>query len=228
MKTKRFLLVIVGSCGLLSTERTLAQSVVYDNSTTYLGTAQPAHLEDGNEVTLGGSGRVVTSVAIAVEIAGDTPATVQAKLRLYANDSGYPGTLLWQSDLIPQQVEPGAPRFIYFAVPRVLVPNTFIWTAQFVPTDTQVSFSQFYPLAVGSVRYGYWWRNAGPVPWVFVKTVPPFGAVVTGEPEIPAIAPWGALLLTLALVGAGTVVISRRIGEVLLGVRFAELRCSPR
>ncbi|MDO8630769.1 MAG: hypothetical protein Q7R41_09765, partial [Phycisphaerales bacterium] len=209
MKAKWFFLLIAGSGSLLLAERTFADPVVYDNTATYLGTAHAASIiEEGNEITLAGSGRLVTSVVIAVEITGEAPATVQPQLTLYTNDGLFAGSPLWQSDIIPQQIEPGAPRFITFAVPGVRVPNTFIWTAQRFGVGSEFSLSQFHPPAVGSVRYGYWRVNQGPSPWLFYEGAP-FGAVVTVDPEIPAISRWGLLLLTLALVSAGTVVIMR-------------------
>ncbi|MDO8632673.1 MAG: hypothetical protein Q7R41_19495 [Phycisphaerales bacterium] len=209
-KSSRIVLrvVIAGSGSLLLTQRTFADTVAYDNTATYLGTAHPAYIEDGNEVTLAGSGRVVTSVAIAVEITGETPATVQAQLALYTNDGLFAGIPLWQSDVIPQQIEPGAPRFIQFAVPSVRVPSTFIWTAHVQAKERQVYFSQFHPPVVGSARFGFWWYPPGPSFWMFIDA-PPFGAVVTVDPEIPAVSQWGALLLTLAFASAGTVVIRR-------------------
>ena len=212
MKTRWVLLVVAGSACLLSTERTFADSVVYDNTATYLGTAVQAYLKDGNEVTLIGSGGVITGVDIAVEIAGETPVAVQAILKLYANDGpndGSPGTLFWGSGFTNHEIEFGGPNFIHFAVPRVLVPSTFTWTAQlYGDSGTQVSFSQFYPPVVGSVRYGYWRTTFGP-PWVFIEGVPPFGAKITADPDIPAVSHWSAIILMLALACASTAVIIR-------------------
>jgi hypothetical protein len=213
MRAKWFLVVITGSWFLLVTERTFAQSVVYDNTATYLGTAEPAYIEDGNEVTLAGNQRVVTNVAIAVEVEGEGFIAIQASLSLYVNDGPYegsPGTLLWQSDFIPHEIARGGPQFIHFAVPSVRVPDTLIWTIKlYTPKKAQIRLSQFHPPVVGSVRYGSWSYGLGWPPWRFLEGVSPFGPVVTVDLNIPVVSHWGAVALTVALLSAGAVIITR-------------------
>jgi len=213
MKSKWFLLVIAASGGLLLTQRTFAEPVAYDNTATYAGTSGDAsNIRLGSEITLAGTQRVVRAVTIAVEAEGKGPAAFSARLALHLNDGPYegsPGTLLWQGDLIGQQIGPGGPRFIRFTVPGVPVPDTLIWVVGFGDWQTPIRLSQFYPPTVGNVRLGYWRDSLGPIPWLFSEDVLPFGAKVTVDPPIPAVSEWGALLLMLTLMSAGAVIIIR-------------------
>ncbi|MCH7840997.1 MAG: hypothetical protein IID38_12295, partial [Planctomycetes bacterium] len=67
-----------------------AQSVVYDNSTNYLGTEHPinnVHL--GNEITIAGSDRIITSIEVAVRPIEDAPATFNARVTFTMNDGQF-------------------------------------------------------------------------------------------------------------------------------------------
>ena len=169
MNTNWFLLVTAGSGALLLMQRTFAEPVVYDNTETYAGTSVHApNIDVGSEISLAGTERVVRGLTIVVEADATGPVAFTARLSVYVNDGefeGSPGTLLWQSAYLPQQIEPGAPRTIHFAVPGVLVPDTLIWIVRFVDWETPIDVSQFYPPSVGSVRLGLWVSSTGPTPW---------------------------------------------------------------
>jgi hypothetical protein len=107
--------------------------IIYDNTTTsFTGSRTFTALQNGDEVTAGGTARVVTELDIGVN-SQNTPATVSTlQAFLYANDgaSGAPGTLLWQSTVKQNVALTGGSDLIAFAVPNVTVPGTFTWEIQ--------------------------------------------------------------------------------------------------
>ena len=124
---KRLWLVSAAALGAMLVPRlgSATPILIYDNTgSRFTGTVSSTQLEIGDEVHAAGNAREVTLLEIGVNNRS-VPFTAELEARLYANDGldGEPGTLLWQdteaaaltlgNDLIP------------FAVPNVLVPDTF-------------------------------------------------------------------------------------------------------
>ena len=129
--------VVIGSCLVIAlTRAAVAESVVYDNTTTYTG-VEYAGLPGpvGNEITLAGTDRVVTSLEVALRLDGDGPATFKVRIKFYKNDFSIagmdrPGTSLWGSGDVPEMIDTGEPVLFQFDVPNILVPDRFTWTIQ--------------------------------------------------------------------------------------------------
>ena len=133
-------------------------------------TDQQTTNETGQQITLPSSGSVLDRADIMVYSGlGVWPqGTVNAELRLYGNDGtgGAPGTLIWDSGVVPQMPIDGIDDTITFQIPNVSVPQTFIWTLTL--GNLQISNppdSGFYlPACYGSL-YGttgpLWSRAAG-------------------------------------------------------------------
>ena len=105
------------------------QTVVYDNSTNYLGTEHPIFVQLGNEITLAGTDRIITSIKVAVRPIEDVRAAITARVTFTMNDGGFgdsPGTFLWSSDFLSFSIDGGAPTFIEFDAPNVRVPDSAI------------------------------------------------------------------------------------------------------
>ena len=161
------------------------QTVVYDNSTNYLGTEHPIFVQLGNEITLAGNERIITSISLGVRPVEDAPATFNARVTFTMNDGHFgnsPGTFLWASDVHAFTIDGDAPTFIEFDVPNVRVPDTFIWIL--TKSGSPVDPANFYPPEVGSARRGYWAASSGPTPWFWREVDGPFGARVTAAPEV--------------------------------------------
>lgn len=182
-------------------------SVVYDNMTWTQGwywAENPAFtspsMEGGDEVNLGGTDRAVTNIDILFYSLWD-PGTVDTTVRFYKNDGGggAPGTLLWQSSTFTALAHVQGLQTYSFAVPSVVVPNTFTWTiglANRAGSTGDIGPALADPPSVGSSANYFWWNNAG----VWNQTgwgpspIANFGARITAAP-VPEPASMGVLAL---------------------------------
>lgn len=172
---------------------TAAAATVYDNTTTYANTentllaaGEVESRQHGNEVTLAGTERAVTSITTVIRIYGAGVATFDIRFRFYRNDGpdGQPGTLLWESALIHRLIDSGAPFQYTFDVPSVLVPDTFTWTVQISNRQgnmARMGPSEYNPPTVGSAPFGFWRLNESEM-WEYTGLdEPPFGARTLAE-----------------------------------------------
>ena len=87
----------------------------------------------GDDVTLAGTNRTITSFSVIVSDQLNTPATYTGTFtaRFFKNNGpgGTPGDPLWESSLQVSDGQPGD-RTLTFPVPNVVVPDTFIWSIQ--------------------------------------------------------------------------------------------------
>lgn len=198
----------------------VAQTVVYDNTTTYAGTELlGSGATIGTEVTLAGTARAVTGIEVYLRLDGDGSATFDAEVALFRNNFSFggldrPGTVLWRSSRVPLGIDGGAPVSFHFDVPHVTVPDTFTWTiwrTNQQGSTASLGLSLFGPPTIGSVRPGFWIPVGGPQMWDVIFTdQPPVGARIMAVPPIPTVSQWGLLLTGLALLAMGTAVIRRR------------------
>jgi hypothetical protein len=179
--------------------------VVYDN--TVAGLSLYYHpdypgVEFGDQVTLGGTARVVTTFEVILY--SEVPSTADLQGRFYANDGagGVPETLLWSdvlSNLTVDQIT-AATFDLSSLVPAVVVPDTFTWTVSAGNMD--VGVIMYDPPLVGFSADAFWeygasWQEY----WFGGDPVANFGARIEATPE-PA---------TLCLMGAGAVgLVARR------------------
>lgn len=154
MKRSGLLLVVAG----LVPCPALAQSVVYDNTTTFLRQGVPLlnpHREDsaemGDEVRLAGKHRHVTELRLRFWYSGTEPGTFDVRVRFRSllpdkptpgpailkdrqivayRDTPSPGPAFYDSGFVTGlQVAPGMNEYT-FAIPNVKVPDRFVWTVQ--------------------------------------------------------------------------------------------------
>lgn len=205
-KWKQF--VMVGWILVVLSTSTLGQTVVYDNTTNDTGVEFTVNLDEiGDEITLAGTGRVVTRFEILLGLEPDAEGMLFAEVKFYTNDGqfgGSPGTLLWQSGFAQYTIDPMNPEFIEFNVPKVQVPDTFIWILSGGgENSTLLRRPEFYPPTVGSARFGHWYVSLGPIPWLFIFDRSPFAARVTVEGgsdiPIPTLSKWGMIVMVLLL-----------------------------
>jgi hypothetical protein len=158
--------------------------VIYDNTMTSTGSTAVTRFEIGSEVNAAGTARLVTDLLIALT-SQHTPGTADLQARLYAADGpgGRPGTLLWEGPVLQDVHLTGDIDLIDFAVPLVLVPDTFVWTVQaFNATPNAVGLPTFGPPTVGSSSAN--WFGDSTTGWTQVGGAnDPFGARVEAAPE---------------------------------------------
>lgn len=168
--------------------------VVYDNTVAGLSLYYHPGVEFGDQVTLGGTARVVTTFEVILYSA--VPSTADLQGRFYANDGagGVPETLLWSdvlANLTVAQVTV-ATFDLSSLVPAVVVPDTFTWTVSSGSAD--VGVIMYDPPLVGSSADAFWaYDTAWGEYWFSGDPVANFGARIEATPE-PA---------TLCLMGAG-------------------------
>ena len=166
--------------------RSAQAGIIYDNSgSQFTGSIVGTRLQLGDQVTAGGTARLVTLLEIGINMQG-IAGMADLQAFLYANDgsSGEPGTLLWQSNLQSQVTLTGGNDLIPFIVPSVVVPDTFTWTVQyFNASPIEPSLPVFGPASVGSSPDYAWF--GGPGSWTKQTFPAPvdFLARITAVPE---------------------------------------------
>jgi hypothetical protein len=163
-----------GTTLFVTVATTNAQEIVYNNTTSPLGTllAQIAAgattgLEAGDQITLGGAGRTITQFVIKPYNL-DVAKTGTARVRFYnypavGTDPGSSGPLLWDSGVVNESF-PAGQDSLTFTVPNVVVPNEFVWTATFtvtaaMATGTALGLRVYDPPTVGSSANTFFWED---------------------------------------------------------------------
>jgi hypothetical protein len=191
-------------------------SIVYDNMTWTPGwywAENPAFTsptaEGGDEVNLAGTDRAVTNIDILFYSLWD-PGTADVTVNFYKNDGvgGAPGTSLWSSGTFSGMSHVQGLQTYSFAVPSVVVPNTFTWTvalANRAGSTGDIGPALADPPAVGSSANYFWYRN-GSGGWNSTgwggSPVANFGARITAAP-VPEPA-------SLSVLGLGAIAAIRR------------------
>ncbi|MBN9691995.1 MAG: PEP-CTERM sorting domain-containing protein [Verrucomicrobia bacterium] len=157
-------------------------------------------LRYGDEITLGGTDRVLTEFSFGYY--SNYAATGGLSFTLYANDgaAGAPGTVLFTSNYNVVQGTDGVDISIPF-IPdfNEPLPNTFTWTVQFSGPGTAGLLIADAP-TIGTSRDDFWELQGAT--WVLRKLSAPytsnFEATVTAVPEPGT---WALLGLGLAVFG---------------------------
>ncbi len=206
---------------LLGAATARADEIIYDNTTTYLGKYASVGTEYGDEVVLGGTARTLSEFFFEYYGEFTSQGDELARVRIYANDGErigpdyvVPGTVLWQSPLIPVQQGFKTVGYTGLNVPLVdkdgNTVESITWTIQFfgltMATTGQkdVAGLLYYdPPTVGSSFNDTWLKRADGS-WVPTRTAGVtknnFGARMEAVPE-PA---------TIALAALGCVALAAR------------------
>ena len=162
---RRIAALLFGSSLLLvaASQAGAAPAVVYDNTNTMLTDSQfnPGQFEFGDQITLGGTNRVVTAFQFAYQLVGGD-GNETATVRFYANDgpSGAPGTKLFQSNPISISNTGGVFAAGSLINLDVRVPNSFTWSVLFGNTTGDTATTGiFNPPIVGSSDPSFYWIN---------------------------------------------------------------------
>lgn len=188
MAVRAFWFFLLFTCAGLPT--VASGAVVYQNTTTFTGVThvllaagQTSSPEHGNQVTLGGSDRMVTGIQLRLNVLGGGVCTFKLQVRFRLNDGpgGRPGTVIWDSGPLNRLVDSGFPNPVFVAVPNVVVPDTFTYTLQITERMMNMSVfgpAEYAPPAIGSCPDGYWGRTGeGPEDWEYTGLEEsPFGA----------------------------------------------------
>jgi hypothetical protein len=194
MKRLGFLAVLVA---VASMTVPVFGSIVFDNSTNYLGSYFSTTNEFGDQIKLiDGIERLMTQFKFEYYGRHDFDGTQTAQLRIYDNTGigDSPKNLLYDSG--PLSIRSGI-NYVQVDWPEGLyVPDTFTWTVQFgnLLSPTQAGLLLFDPVSVGS-SYGDFWEKVGGA-WgtqTIPGTVANFGAQVTAIVPEPTIIQYGLL-----------------------------------
>lgn len=184
------LVVLAGLVTPAPTQGEIVTSVIYDNTTTWVGNIVPGVVcEMGDEITLAGTQRIVTDFMFGYYGVFTPNGDETARIRFYANDGpeGTPGTLLYDSGTFP--IMPGFNQTHTLTGLSVIVPDTFTWTCQFGgvtqwPADLAALYL-YDPPSVGSSE-DYLWKSEGSAWEKWNSTlVDNLMARVTGVEELP-------------------------------------------
>ena len=159
------LVVLAGLVTPAPAQGEIVTSVIYDNTTTWVGTIVPCVVcEMGDEITLAGTQRIVTDFMFGYYGVFTPDGDETARIRFYANDGPEeaPGTLLYDSGTFP--IMPGYDQTHTLTGLFVIVPDTFTWTCQFGGvTQWPYDLAALYlydPPSVGSSE-DYLWKSEG-------------------------------------------------------------------
>ena len=149
----------------------------------------PLNGELGNQVTVAGTDRFVTQLGIEIYsqngfFPNGTPGFADFQAQLYANNGvgGQPGSLLWQSSVVHVNY-PGGLTLLTFAVPDVLVPNTFTWTLEYGNTSPiPPALPSASAPTIGSSDGSFWFRAPSSA-WTHATGGGEFMAQIEAVPE---------------------------------------------
>jgi hypothetical protein len=198
MKVRKSLVLAGLAGGLGVATSAMAQSVIYQNTTTPLGSLVGAvavnaanGAEVGDEVGFVCGPRQVSEITIIFHVLGSAAGTANTQVRLYeAGSTPSVATLLWDSGLLPPAPHtPGLNNFV-LPVPNVPVGEGVIWTIQHTNRTGSIDAigpRAFDPPTIGTSTPDFWARDLPGFPgWtnlVFTSGAPAnFGAriVATG------------------------------------------------
>jgi hypothetical protein len=160
-----------------------SQTVVYDNTTTYLHTNQPLlpewrndSAELGDEVVLAGTAREVVELKLRLWYRGSKTGSCDMRVRLRGlkpnplpnMNPHLPGDVLYDSGILKAQPTVSGMNEYKFAIPHVKVPDRFVWTIQaYNRRDSvgEIGLPYYNPPTVGSSD-DYFWHSDMESPWI--------------------------------------------------------------
>lgn len=206
--------------------RLSAEEIIFDNTANILGvttysSSSSGPNQVGDEVHAGGTSRVVTFMQVGVTMLALNyypGGTADIQARLYANDGleGAPGSVLWDSGLLPQiPISGNSTTMVSFDVPQITVPDIFTWTVQiFNSSPTRIGVNHAGPESIGSSPDHAW--VYGPFGWRHLLYAPgnvpsplDFAARIVAVPEPPL----GQFLVTGAAVLGGATGVRRLLSH---------------
>jgi hypothetical protein len=214
LRTSLVTLAALAGLSLGSAATPAAAATIYDNTLGPPVAATSAGVEIGDQVTVAGTARLVTTFTFIYywpDIFSDGDETVT--LRFYSNDGagGAPGTLLFESAPLPLPSVPVTPPFSLtpFTLTdlAIVVPDTFTWTLEWgnTPSFSSPALFHFDPPTVGSSDDFFWLRQG---PLFKVETGFPDNLGVTILAVVPQPSTLG--LLVSAVIAAAVVATKRR------------------
>jgi len=204
---KNNLVKLLSVLAAVSAAGTLSAEVVYQNTTTKLGSTFSSPNEFGDQIILGGSGRKVTDFSMEYSTTGTFSGNESGRLRFYANDGAgsggrvAPSSVLYDSGTFALGMAPTGLNLNFNGL-EVNVPDSFTFTIAFggIENGEVAGLNVYSPPTIGNGFTDIWENNGGT--WELRKandnTPLDFGAQVTAVPE-PGTLALGAMGLALAV-----------------------------
>jgi len=168
---------------------TTQAGIVYDNSTTPLGSFYQSTNEFGDQIVLGGNSgeRVITTFDFEYFLSHNASGNEQAELRIYNNSTRSDiGSLIYDSGM--SSITSGDNQFVVSGL-SLNVANDISWTVQFsgIEAGESAGLLWYNPPTVGSSLDDFWEKTSSG--WTLKRLSPTggpianFGAQVTAIPE---------------------------------------------
>ncbi len=191
-------ILVLAALAVGSITASLAQTIVYDNTTTSLNNNFPLlpewrddSAEVGDEVWLGGSDREITNLKLLFWYRGTVPGTFDAIIRFRPIEGPRPspGAAFFESDLFVNLPTTAGMNEYNFAIPHVIVPDRFAWTIE--AKNRKGSVGELGPAYFNPATVGwsddFFWQSDGGGEWInYSWGADPyanFGASLTAVPE---------------------------------------------
>ncbi|MEQ1821046.1 MAG: PEP-CTERM sorting domain-containing protein [Fimbriimonadaceae bacterium] len=185
-------------CAVCCLSRSVAQTIVYDNSTSSLNNSQPLlpswlnnSAEMGDEIWLANGPRQITDLKLMMSYNGTEAGTMDARIRFRYMDefTQRPAEAFYTSNLFSSiNILTGLNEY-HFAIPQIVVPDHFLWTIEAYNRQGaagQIGLAYFNPATVGFSDDFFWQSDAGSE-WINYSwggdPYANFGATLTAVPE---------------------------------------------
>jgi hypothetical protein len=207
---------IFGAALLAFAGTSASATILYDNSSNYLGTSySPGNsVEFGDEISLSGGPNIsFTDFAFETFVGANANGNESVKIRLLLNDGPEvspgafaPQTQLYASGAIPLGKDFQATTISGISVSLPAGVNHLTWTAEFsgIDPNEQVGLPLYHPPTIGDSFTDFWKNDNGTWGTFLLSTPASFGARISvSDARVPDAGPTAllALLAGAAIVG---------------------------
>jgi hypothetical protein len=207
---------IFGAALLALAGTSASATILYDNSSNYLGTSySPGNsVEFGDEISLSGGPNIsFTDFAFETFVGANANGNESVKIRLLLNDGPEvspgafaPQTQLYASGAIPLGKDFQATTISGISVSLPAGVNHLTWTAEFsgIDPNEQVGLPLYHPPTIGDSFTDFWKNDNGTWGTFLLSTPASFGARISvSDARVPDAGPTAllALLAGAAIVG---------------------------
>src|SRR4051812_36523714 len=154
-----------------------ASEIIYDNTSSFLGTYATERTEYGDQLDLAGTARVLTEIDFSYYAHIVPDGTQVMKVRLYSNEMTYdffrnqPSMILYESDFIPIQLGQNGYNSVAITNLQVELPrNTVTFTIEFqgIKSNEVAGLLLYSPPTIG-FSFNEFWARRGIGDWAPIR-----------------------------------------------------------